>query len=173
MSTFMLTGIKELVKNLGDIVEKENRKGIVAMEKGCIEVENEAKRSMGTGPQYKEYKVSKTGASHWSSSPGYPPNILTGRLRASMAHRISGKPYIPSIYRYSGTGGEPGGSGKTNLSDPHGSFMVFTGHVGTDVEYARDLEKGKRRVLARPFLLPALEKSRNKILEIFKDYLGF
>jgi len=35
------------------------------------------------------------------------------------------------------------------------------------------IEKGKRKIAARPFMLPALEKSRNKIVEVLKDEMGF
>ena len=40
------------------------------------------------------------------------------------------------------------------------------GKVGTNVEYAADVEFGTVRQSAQPFLFPALEKNRDKIKEL-------
>ncbi len=174
MSTFIITGIKKLTDNFLKIAEEEERKSKVAMHKASIEVVNEAKRSMSTQKSGESYKVSKTGALHVASRAGEAPAVLTGRLRASLTHRVSGKTFIPYPYKFSGKGGHPGGAGVTKLTDPkERGVMMTTAHIGTDVEYAEKLEKGSRKIAARPFLLPALEKSRNKIVEILKDELGF
>jgi len=173
MASFIVTGVKELINKLQETIEEEDRKAKVALHKACIVVENEAKRSMSGQKSGRSYQVSKTGPLHVASRPGEPPAVLTGRLRASLAHRVSGKTFIPHAYTFKGKGEHKGGAGVTKLPEPEGGFHVTTAHVGTNVEYAMDLEKGKRKIAARPFMLPALEKSRNKILDIMKDELGF
>lgn len=91
-----------------------------AVLKGCLVVEREAKESI-------------VGPSDEVSAPGDPPKIKTGRLRASITHRI-------------GYEGEE-----------------VVGEVGTNVEYALPLEFGTRRMAPRPFMGPALDKHEKEI----------
>lgn len=45
----------------------------------------------------------------------------------------------------------------------------ITGIVGTDVEYASSVEFGTATMSAQPYLFPALEKQKSKILELLKS----
>lgn len=72
------------------------------------------------------------------SKPGYPPHVLTGRLRQSIAHAVT----------FEG--------------------QAVVGKVGTNVEYAPFLEFGTRRMEARPFLRPTLFRERKRIAAILK-----
>jgi phage gpG-like protein len=66
---------------------------------------------------------------------GEPPRVDTGRLRASITHRLTSK------------------IGKASYAE-----------VGTNVEYASDLEFGNsKRKWKHPFMTPALEMNRDKI----------
>lgn len=47
------------------------------------EIGNDAKLIMNTGPRGRMYKRG-AGKVHYASSPGYPPNVDTGALRASI-----------------------------------------------------------------------------------------
>lgn len=94
----------------------------------CLKVERDIKTSMSpNGP----------------SKPGEPPAVDTGRLRASITHRVETE------------------SGEVS------------GYVGTNVEYASDLEFGKGNLAPRPFMFPAMERNRewikNKLKDVVKD----
>jgi len=69
------------------------------------------------------------------SVKGEPPRVDTGRLRASITHR--------------GTRGD----------------HEFYAEVGTNVEYAQDVEEGTSRTWPHPFLVPALAMNEEKIQE--------
>lgn len=73
------------------------------------------------------------------SAPGEPPAVKTGRLRASITHRVETE------------GGE------------------VVAYVGTNVEYADDLEFGKGRIAPRPFMFPAIERNKAWIKEKLKS----
>lgn len=91
-----------------------------AVLKGCLTVEREAKESI-------------VGPSDEVSAPGDPPKVKTGRLRASITHRL----------QYEGD--------------------QIVGEIGTNVEYALPLEFGTTRMAARPFMGPALDKHEEEI----------
>ena len=77
------------------------------------------------------------------SAPGEAPAVDTGRLRASITHRVEME------------------SGEA------------AGFVGTSVEYAPWLEFGTTRMQPRPFMVPAIERNRewikNKLAAVVKD----
>jgi len=75
------------------------------------------------------------------SAPGEPPAVVTGTLRASITHRVE---------------------------DEDGEAV---GYVGTNVHYAQPLEFGTSKMAARPFLFPALEKNRDKVVAAIKEEL--
>jgi len=77
------------------------------------------------------------------SKPGEPPHLLTGRLRASIDHRVERRGKLINIYISAGT------------------------------NYAKDLEYGKpsagafRGAIApRPFMRPALARNRTKAIRM-------
>lgn len=72
------------------------------------------------------------------SRPGQPPHVLTGRLRQSITHDV----------RRDGS--------------------TFIGRVGTNVEYARHLELGTRKMAPRPYLRPALLRERKRLADILR-----
>jgi HK97 gp10 family phage protein len=93
-----------------------------AVLKGCLTVERAAKESI-------------VGPSNEVSEPGEPPKIKTGRLRASITHRI--------VYE----------------------DAQVVGEVGTNVEYGIYLEYGTSKMAPRPFLGPALDENAEEINE--------
>lgn len=74
------------------------------------------------------------------SVDGLPPRVDTGLLRASITHRI-----------------------KRNGSS------IMTAEVGTNVQYASDLEYGTSRTYKHPFLHPALDKNIQIIIKLERD----
>ena len=61
---------------------------------------------------------------------GEPPRVDTGRLRASITHRLE--------------------------HDEGGNTEAY---IGTNVEYAADVEHGTSRTWPHPYMVPALEKN--------------
>lgn len=126
-------------------------------------VRSNAVRSMGSGSSgYRAYLKTKKKIEHYSSMPGEPPHVDTGWLRSSITWSIS-------------EGVEQGNTpkGKAQPEDvvgvpekEEGSIIAV---VGTNVKYARALELGyaPRRLAARPYLRPALEKAKAKIQWLF------
>lgn len=104
-------------------VKRATKRGIT---KACLIVEAYAKENM---------------TPESPSSPGEPPAVVTGTLRASITHRVDDEDSEP------------------------------VGYVGTGVKYAQPLEFGTSKMAARPFLFPALEKNREKVVAAIKEEL--
>ena len=139
-----------------EVMVKVQENGMKSIAKACHDVETDCKESMkpGSGRTYIRY-----GKVHKASAPGEPPAVDYGRLRAS----------ISSNWSQSGMEfGKVGSKAKTDdgISRPD---KPWTGVVGTNVEYAEDLELGKesRNLKPRPYLRPALERQRNNIKKYF------
>ena len=76
--------------------------------------------------------VSKTGSEH--------PQVQTGRLRASIMHRVST------------------------------SGAAITTEIGTNVDYGKDLEFGTSRHPPYPWLFPSVEEKKSDIIEALKGH---
>lgn len=107
------------------------------LEKACIHLTNETKKTL-TGQRHgRVYRVVGTKHAYYTASaPGEPPAVRTGRLRNSIKYVIVG-----------------GG-------------LRLTGWVGTGLDYAPHLECGTRNMAPRPFLMPTYEKERLKLKRI-------
>lgn len=70
------------------------------------------------------------------SIKGEPPRVDTGRLRASITHRLT--------------------------EDEDGTFA----EVGTNVEYALDVENGTSKTWPHPFMFPALAMNQEEIIKM-------
>lgn len=125
-------------------------------------VRGNAVRSMGSGKDgYRKYYRTKAKKEHWSSGPGDPPHVDTGRLRASLTWMIS-------------EGTEQGNAVKAPATQddavgrPDRESRRIVAVIGTNVKYAAALEFGTRYMAARPFLRQALEKARAKIKWLYE-----
>lgn len=123
------------------------------------------KRSMGSGRSgYRAYSKTKKKIPHYSSEPGQPPHVDTGRLRASITWALS-----------EGTSSKIGNRAVSPAQEgdqveaPDKKQNEIIAVVGTNVKYARALEFGfaPRGLEARPYLRPALEKAIAKIKWLF------
>ena len=65
--------IRETPGHLSDLVEA-----------AAAEVQGDIVLSFGTGPAGRSYKSESGSVTHVASSPGFPPNVDTGALRASI-----------------------------------------------------------------------------------------
>ena len=102
-----------------------------AILKACYAVETRAKRIVGRGRDE-------------PSIDGKPPRVDTGRLRASITHRV--------------------------VSNTEGSY----GEVGTNVDYATKLEFGYSKANGKeswkhPFMQPALDFNEKKIAKLIEE----
>ncbi len=143
-----------------------------AIKQGCMLVEVDCKRSMKKKGEGKVYYKKRKGKSkgyieHHASAPGKPPAVDTGRLRASITSNWTGS----GMERAKIETPVPETKSDDGVGQPKEKLH---GVVGTNVEYAKDLETGKesRNLKPRPYLRPALERQRGKILELYKNRLN-
>ncbi len=94
---------------------------------------------------------------HWSASPGEPPAVDTGILRASLVAEVTDVAF--------GVMGRVGPD-IAKIKADEGKRKRKKGE--TDVEYGLYLELGTRKMAPRPFLRPALRANINKIQRIFR-----
>lgn len=102
---------------------------------------------------------------HAASSPGQPPAVDTGRLRASISTNWTqsgmARGRVDSKALEEDGIGNPGGKNINPFSG--GQFKVA---VGTNVDYGPPLEFGTVNMAARPFMRPAYDFNRNKITKM-------
>ena len=89
---------------------------------------------------------------HYASLPGQPPAIDTGVLRSSIKGVVEKKAL--------------GIIGKVG---PDIDYIAARADVGTDVEYGYYLEIGTSKIEPRPYLRPALKRTRRQVEKIFKE----
>lgn len=135
---------------------------ITAMKKAGFVVARDVKKNFTqvTGDinaLFQQQRVSarrtKTGKRHFRSKPGEPPAVDTGVLRASITSETTMSTSGLSV------------EGKVGPDIDH---IRAETPAGTDVEYGLYLELGTANMGARPFLRPALKRTRKKIEKIFK-----
>lgn len=118
-----------------------------------IAMTNDIKQSFRETKSGKAY-VRKTRV-HQASAPGETPAIDTGRLMSSISYDVT-------------NGRSGGGSSK----DPRVEARPFQWPlmelaVGTKTDYAPELELGSKRIAARPFLRPALDRAQGVLKKEF------
>ena len=104
------------------------------------------------------YKRTKSGKVHRASTPGQPPAIDMGILRASIASKVKKKTLTVD-----------------GMVGPDIEKIAAKAEAGTDVNYGFYLEygtKGGSRIAARPFLRPAIRRTRRRVMKIFKRANG-
>ena len=82
-----------------EVVKKVNAENKKIIERACILVETDIKKSMkpGSGNEYPR----PGGKIHKASAPGEPPAVDTGRLRSSYTHEVEGTTgYVGTNVKY-------------------------------------------------------------------------
>lgn len=144
----ILTPIQQMVLAYGFKMEREIKE---SMQSGPSGYERDVESDLGVS----HGGVSKRGKKmHYASSPGSPPAVDTGRLRASISTSWSG----------GGFGNESDNTSGEGVPIPESAGAnQFKVRVGTRVRYAPYLEFGTSKMAARPFIRPVWEKYRNRI----------
>ena len=121
-------GAETVLSQIEDKIRKIREGQKKGIEKACLIVEGYAKEHMSPESP---------------SAPGEAPAVVTGTLRASIAHQVVEED------------------------------EQVVGYVGipSSVPYAKHLEFGTSRMAARPFLFPALHINRDAIREAIKEEL--
>lgn len=139
------TELKDLIAKMDERLQNYQDSNLRATARAVRAVEATAKESImkgGSGRVYKKYNPERI---HRASAPNKPPASDTGFLVQSISHDFAVK-------------------GKN-----------VAGYVIAAAPYAKHLEFGTKSMLAaggpRPFLQPALDKNKAKILKIFKEEL--
>jgi len=96
-------------------------------------------------------KKTKSNKRHFAAAPGKPPAIDIGTLRASITSEV-----------------EQHGLSIDGRVGPDVEKIAEKAPVGTDVNYGLYLEMGTPNMAPRPFLRPAIKKTRRKVVKIFK-----
>lgn len=142
-----IEGLDSLTKLFPELKEQIINETKLAVAASALLIQNEAKDSMRKSKGGKTYrrgsiKRKRKGQNvvvgskfHRASAPGEPPAVDTGRLIASINHKITNK----------------------------GLTATIGVHDITKVKYGKFLEYGTARIKARPWLFPALEKKRKDI----------
>lgn len=98
------------------------------------------------------------GETHFASSPGRPPAPWTGRLKDSIT-------YHTNFGDRSATG--PAARSEDAINKPQQAMGGYVVSVGSNVEYALDLEMGTKNISPRPYLWPMLKSSSEDIKVAF------
>lgn len=140
---------------------------VKAMKTAAFLVEKTAKESIqkrAEGNLYYVGKSKKTGRRSWYKNPGKgrkehrasrsgePPAIDTGILRASIMNEV-----------------EVSGLGVVGRVGPDIKYIAEKAAIGTNVNYGYFLEVGTSKMGPRPFLRPAIRRTRSKVVKIFKE----
>lgn len=141
--TAVVMGGKAVMANLKNAQKKIEDNLYKALQAGAFLVEGDAKKSiMGTRK--------KKGDPHTPSSPGQPPAVVTGKLRASITKKVK----------------------KGIMGASSEGFVGVRGGTAPDTKnYGYYLEFGTPRgqMLERPFLRPALRKNIRTITGYIKN----
>jgi HK97 gp10 family phage protein len=134
--SFKIEGLDRLHKATANVVLEVNKEVEKALFASAVRVEKEAKLSITSG-QKSGRTYTRGTITHRASAPGEAPASDTGRL-------------VNSITSY------------VNKVSGLSAFVVAGRGI---VKYARALEFGTTKMAARPFMFPAVEKSKAWIQE--------
>jgi HK97 gp10 family phage protein len=108
--------------------------------RATVLVQNTAKESLGKKGSGRVYQKYNQRRVHQASIAGAPPATDTGFLRSNITMNVKKR--------------------------SNGSMV---GQIVSAAPYSQALEFGTTTMMPRPFMSPALEKNRRKIVKMFKD----
>jgi len=117
-------------------------KVFIALKKDAAQMEREIKKELSIdgklaarGPRGEKRRK--------HSSPGEPPFLQTGNLRAAIGYEVT-------------------------MRGKNTEVEIGAIRGGKEINYARDLELGSSTIAKRPFLMPVITKHLAKLKELFK-----
>jgi len=141
--TIEVEGLKELAKRLSGISAEAKTKATTQINLAALDFQLNVRKTISkTTGRHRKYKRGKTQVAkglkrvHYSSSPGKPPNSDSGKLRESLS--------------------------VTKASAFRTTAFVRAG--GSGAKYAPFVERGTRRMKARPYFRPMLRKLTPQIV---------
>ena len=151
-----VTGVDKFIANMKALNIDILAGGRDALWQAGAHLENKLKYRLsrpGTGKTYATGAKTKRYKYHRASAPGMPPAVMTGRLRASITHNVTGKvgPSLPN----------PGGDLKKEIR----------AYVGTNVSYGYSLERGTSKILPRPWFYITVQAQAPRVLRIIEKSL--
>jgi HK97 gp10 family phage protein len=134
---------------------------VKAMHTAAMEVEKDVKTHFtleGSGMTVRgewkpgaSRKKTKSNKRHMAAAPGKPPAIDVGILRTSIMSEV-----------------EQHGLSIDGRVGPDVEHIASKAPVGTNVEYGYFLELGTSKMRPRPFLRPAIRRTRKRVVKIFR-----
>lgn len=156
---------KELLRSI-------DQKGKASLLEVAFDFEQYVKTTFTDPGDYKPYRR-EDGRLHWSASPGEPPAIDYGRLKASVTTNWSWSPMQRAVSGYDGEHVHEPDDGVIKPTWGDGKKVVV---VGSNVDYSEDLEFGWTEggvvVEPRPWLTPAFEDKKKEFLAKFLGRFG-
>ena len=148
---------------INNIILSPLQKQLVAV---GLKMEGDMKRSMkrGTGRIYLTGK--NRNIEHQASSPGSPPAVDIGRLKASISTNWTESGMTRGKVDSSADAVEGVGNPRGSTLKAKGRFKVV---VGTNVVYGPWLEFGTRRMAARPFVRPIFDRYKPTISRLLAE----
>lgn len=141
----VLKGLKDVVGNLTAIGAKADREAQKALEAAALIVRNDAVRSIQKGP--------KTGRI-------YERGVAKKGRRKKVMHQASAPGQAPATDT---------GMLASNITFYGRAGRRPTAYVEAQMHYSRDLESGTRKMSPRPFMRPALQRNKAKVLELVRQ----
>lgn len=139
---------------------------IGAMHRATLVVESYVKQNFTVPGHGRLYKRGKN--VHRASAPGEPPSVDTGTLRASISREVVvGASEVNGYVGVMKNMRQRGRRRQAAARTPRRAAGAMT-TVSAGPDYGLYLEKGTRRMGARPYLVPALRALRVKINAIFR-----
>lgn len=167
----------KLVVHTDHVLKTLNDMIVQRMQKACIHLKNEVNKTLSGDRTGRTYKVPGTKHKYYTASaPGEPPAVATGRLRKSIKYKVEGSfkqctGYVGTDVKYASIL-ERGGTipGHTETVREHVRTMRIKTKQGYIVKQvtvrAHSRNVPAKRIAARPFLRPTMEREREKIKQI-------
>ena len=146
--------IRESLVKIGSELVGDIRDSMISQHSaGVMRTRSEVRQGKRAGKVGKLYKIA--GKLHRASPPGSPPAPFSHRLKDSIMFHTS--------YGDKSEMG-PAALREDALNKPQGNIWTSQGvAIGSNVPYAAVLEHGNRRIKPRPYLWPALKRSKEMI----------
>lgn len=145
MMRVSVKGLKEVVNKFTAMGGRADREAQKALEAAALIVRNDAVRSIQKGPKTGRIYVRGT------SKKGRRKKIMHQASAPGQAPATDTGSLASNVTFYGRPGRRP------------------AAYVEAEMHYSRDLEYGTRKMAARPFMRPALQRNKAKVIELVRQ----